>query len=54
MGRNGNANPRKIDADDAYNRAVTRGDQVDTAFREPLARDPQKVGKALDKSTGKG
>ena len=51
--RNSRVNPRKVDEDDAYNQAVTRGDQVDTAQREPKSGPVRRQGNDLNKATGK-
>ena len=48
----GSVNERKIDADDVYNRTVTRGDHIATTRVEPKALDPRKEGN--DFATEKG
>lgn len=45
-------NPEGIDADDAYNRTVTRADRIATTRVEPKAMDPRKEGDDFQTNDG--
>ncbi len=49
----GSVNERKVDADDAYNRTVTRADHKTTTRVEPKALDPRKEGDDYQTNDGK-
>lgn len=45
--KNSRINPEGIDADDAYNRAVNRGDSVDKALEDPQPGPVENRGEKL-------
>lgn len=51
--KNSRINPQGVDAHDAYNRAVTRGDQADKAMEDPQPGPVEKRGAAIRKASGK-
>lgn len=51
--KNSKINPQGVDADDAYNRKITRADQLDKALEDPQPGPVEQRGAAVKKASGK-